>query len=110
MLAKKVFLWYKQAFLIKKMYQSIGYQMDIDTQDNQSNKPLEAISHFEKKKTKSQHLLKNPTVLLSLTAIAICFSTCSYSVALSTFNKRTPLSKQNNLLIKLTSEFERDLH
>lgn len=92
------------------MYQSIGYQMDIDTQDDKSNKPLGAISYFEKKETKPQHLLKNPTVLLSLTAIAICFSTCSYSVSLSTFNKRAPLLKQNNSSINLTSRFERDLH
>ncbi len=84
--------------------------MDTDTKSNKLNKINTTNIQSNKKTTKSPEIFRNPTVILALTAIGVCFSTCTYSVAITPFLKTKPLLKQNILLTKPQQNFERDSH
>lgn len=84
--------------------------MDTDTKSGKSTVTKKTNIQLENKSKKSQIIFKNPTVILTLAAIGVCFSTCTYGVATAPFLKTKPLLKQNILLTKPQQNFERDSH
>ena len=64
--------------------------MGIGTTDYQLNQN----QMTQAKPAKTSEILKNSTVLLFLSALGICFSTCSYSLTKGYFEKKQPTVKK----------------
>ena len=64
--------------------------MGMGTTDCQLNQKQVA----QAKQAKTSEILKNSTVILFLTALGVCFSTCSYSLTKGFLEKKQPVSKK----------------
>ncbi len=64
--------------------------MGIDTTDYQLNQNQMA----QVKPAKTSEILKNSTVILFLSALSVCFSTCSYSLTKGFLEKKQPAVKK----------------
>ena len=64
--------------------------MGINTTAYQHNQKQVA----QAKQAKTSEILKNSTVILFLSALGVCFSTCSYSLTKGFLEKKQPVSKK----------------
>ena len=64
--------------------------MGMGTTDCQLNQKQVA----QAKQAKTSEILKNSTVIMFLTALGVCFSTCSYSITKGFLEKKQPAVKK----------------